>query len=79
MCFLPRQGITKRLILLCIFYVLLMTNQNIKNMCLFSFLLTFSGKDLDKKRQKLTRLDKVKVRSTVVKPESIENFPRFFG
>ena len=79
MCFLPRQGITKRLILLYIFYVLLMTNQNTKNMCLFPLLLTFSGKDLDQKRQKMTRLDKVKVRSTAVKPELIESFPRFFG
>jgi len=56
-----------------------MTNQNTKNICLFSFLLTFSGKDLDQKHQKTTRLDKVKVRSTAVKPELIENFPRFFG
>ena len=55
-----------------------MTNQNTKNMCLFSFLLTFSGKDLDQKHQKTTRLDKVKVRSTAVKPELIESFPRVF-
>ena len=46
------RGSPNILLLLCIFYILLMTNQNTKNICSFLFLLTFSGKDLDQKHQK---------------------------
>jgi len=51
-CFCSHQGITKRLILLYIFYVLLMTNQNTKNMCLFFLFTNFFRKRFGSKTSK---------------------------